>query len=127
VATAKGLARLYASLVSEVDGVRLLSPETIERARTCQLDAGVDRVLGVPVRWGLGFQLAGRGQTSAMLGPGSSGLGPTSFGHGGAGGSIGMADPESGMALAYVGNKMADRTSGSPASHLIEAVAKARA
>ena len=39
-------------------GVRLLSPETCARAAEEQY-AGEDRVLGMPMRWGLGYGLFG--------------------------------------------------------------------
>lgn len=58
VATAEGLARFYASLIGEVDGVRLFTPETVESARAEQ-SAGPDRVLVVNTRFGLGYMLHG--------------------------------------------------------------------
>jgi CubicO group peptidase (beta-lactamase class C family) len=57
----------------------------------------VDRVLGRPSRFGLGFQLS---QPERPLGPNAG-----SFGHFGAGGSVGFADPEAGVAFAYVMNR----------------------
>jgi hypothetical protein len=42
----------------EVDGVRLLSQGTIDLIFREQLD-GVDLVLGVPLRWGIGYGLPG--------------------------------------------------------------------
>jgi CubicO group peptidase (beta-lactamase class C family) len=69
-------------------------------------------VLRRHTRYGLGFALASSHLPS---------IGPGSFGHPGAGGSIGLADPESGVAMAYVMNfhKMGDDPR---AAHLIEAV-----
>jgi CubicO group peptidase (beta-lactamase class C family) len=55
---ARALARVYGALAcgGEVDGVRVLSPESIERARAEQAD-GPDAVLfGLPTRYGLGFR-----------------------------------------------------------------------
>ncbi|WP_033290153.1 EstA family serine hydrolase [Amycolatopsis jejuensis] len=55
---ARGLIRLM-SAVSRggvAGGVRLLRPETVERIFDVHAD-GVDLVLGVPLRWGLGFGL----------------------------------------------------------------------
>ena len=100
VTTARSLAKMYASLIGEVDGVRLFTPETLEAARSCQAE-GEDRVLHRLTRYGLGFSLPS--PSMPLLGPGS-------FGHPGAGGSIGFADPESGVAMAYVMNfhKMAE-------------------
>ena len=71
-----------------VGGVRLLSPAGCDRAREEQF-SGEDRILGMPVRWGLGYGLFG-----------------SSLGWGGWGGSLVMIDPDSRMAVAYVTNQM---------------------
>jgi CubicO group peptidase (beta-lactamase class C family) len=96
-ATARAVARIYSALAAggAVDGVRLLAPETIDLARA-EASAGPDFVLGRPSRFGLGFQLT---QPERPLGPNS-----LSFGHFGAGGSLGFADPEAGLAFAYTMN-----------------------
>jgi CubicO group peptidase (beta-lactamase class C family) len=100
VTSARSLAKLYASLIGEVDGVRLFTQETLDAARTCLTD-GEDRVLRRHTRYGLGFALASSHMPS---------ISPGTFGHPGAGGSVGLADPETGVAMAYVMNahKMAD-------------------
>ena len=80
-----------------VRGVRLLSQAGSDRAREEQF-SGADRVLGMPVRYGLGYGLFG-----------------TTFGWGGWGGSVVMIDPGGRMAVAYVTNQMrepADDTRG---------------
>jgi CubicO group peptidase (beta-lactamase class C family) len=97
VTNGRSLARMYAGLIGEVDGVRLLSRAQLDRAREC-LVAGTDAVLGVPVARGLGFMV--HSEASPICGPGS-------FGHAGAGGSFGMAHPERGLAVGYVMNRMA--------------------
>ncbi|MFF9134163.1 serine hydrolase domain-containing protein [Streptomyces sp. NPDC014806] len=95
VATADGLARIYAALIGEVDGGRrLFTPDTLELARGEQ-SAGPDRVLVVNTRFGLGPML--HGSASPLLADGS-------FGHPGRGGSLGFADPASGIAFGYVTN-----------------------
>ncbi|MFJ4889045.1 serine hydrolase domain-containing protein [Streptomyces sp. NPDC088788] len=94
IATADGLARFYAALIGEVDGVRLFTPETAAQARA-QHSAGPDRVLVVNTRFGLGYMLHG---------PASPLLSPDSFGHPGRGGALGFADPEAGIAFGYVTN-----------------------
>jgi CubicO group peptidase (beta-lactamase class C family) len=91
-ATARGIARVYAGLV---DG-RLLGAELLAEA-TAEASTGVDRVLGRPSRFGLGFQLT---QPERPLGPN-----PRSFGHFGAGGSVGFADLDAGVAFGYVMNR----------------------
>ncbi|MFI9831694.1 serine hydrolase domain-containing protein [Streptomyces sp. NPDC051913] len=113
IATADGLARFYAATIGAVDGVRLLSPATVERARA-EESAGPDRVLVVNTRFGLGYML--HGSAAPFLGPGS-------FGHPGRGGSLGFADPESGIAFGYVTNGLRKTVTADPrAQALVRAV-----
>jgi CubicO group peptidase (beta-lactamase class C family) len=103
IGNATSLARMYAATIGEVDGVRLLKPETMERARKWQtegLKAPGDFAKlpnPDPQRLGLGYELNRRAEP--MLGDGS-------FGHAGAGGRMGFAHPESGVAVGYVCNNM---------------------
>ena len=103
IADARALARVYAALIGHVDGFRLISPEAMHRARTCQTEGlGPPGELAKLARgevqhFGLGFELPSA--VKPMLGPGS-------FGHAGAGGRLGFAHPESGIAAAYVCNSM---------------------
>ncbi|MEV0206847.1 serine hydrolase domain-containing protein [Streptomyces sp. NPDC050788] len=95
IATAEALARFYGSLIGEVDGGRrLFTPETAGLARG-ERSAGPDRVLVIGTRFGLGYML--HGSASPMLSP-------ASFGHPGRGGSLGFADPVSGISFGYVTN-----------------------
>jgi CubicO group peptidase (beta-lactamase class C family) len=96
VMSARALARFYAALAGEVDGVRVLAPETLAAAGVVQAE-GPDRVLMLPSCFGLGFAL------QPMLAPGA---GPCAIGHPGAGGSLGFVDPASGLAFAYVTTRM---------------------
>lgn len=102
IGDARSLARLYASCVSDVDGVRLLSPETAEAA-SAEHAGGVDAVLMLPTRYGAGFWLPT--EVSAMLSP-------RSFGHPGMGGSIGFADPDARVGFGYVMNQMSGAAMG---------------
>jgi len=97
--TARSLARLYGALArgGEVDGYRVLTPESIVRCHSEQA-SGPDEVLFISTRFGLGFMMS---QPGASLGPN-----PRSFGHPGAGGSLGFADPEARIGFGYVMNKM---------------------
>jgi CubicO group peptidase (beta-lactamase class C family) len=103
VADAASLARMYAAIIGEVDGVRLLKPETVETARTLRTGSMVPPgdlgklQFGTPLQYGLGYEFPR--DVTPMLGTGS-------FGHAGAGGRIGFAHPESGTAAAYVANTM---------------------
>ncbi|MFC6023692.1 serine hydrolase domain-containing protein [Plantactinospora solaniradicis] len=94
ICTASSLARFYAGLIGEVDGVRILDATTLAAATREQV-SGIDRVLMVPTRPALGFGLPLPEQ------PWSS---PTAFGFPGLGGSLGYADPASGIAFGYVMN-----------------------
>jgi CubicO group peptidase (beta-lactamase class C family) len=96
VGDARSLARLYASLIGEVNGVRLLKPETVRAAATPQA-RGTDEVLMIETAYGLGFMLPPSLDEHA---------GPDAFGHAGAGGSLAMADPDAGFAFAYVMNQL---------------------
>lgn len=94
VTNAASLARMYAALVSEVDGVRLLDADTLERAITPQV-SGPSTVPLLDIPFALGFM------THSPLSPLLNGR---SFGHYGAGGSLGFADPDRRVAGAYVMN-----------------------
>lgn len=111
--TARALARLYAALLGEVDGIRLLEPATVAAAMTEQC-RGIDEITGYETAFGLGFQLPF--PYRPMAGPGS-------FGHYGLGGSVGFAHPERAFAFGYTVNQMAP---GTPADHrsvpLVDAV-----
>ncbi|WP_432976248.1 serine hydrolase domain-containing protein [Dactylosporangium sp. CA-233914] len=96
VCTARALARFYAALIGSVDGHRILDPATLATA-TAEQAAGADRILQVPTRWALGFGLPT---------PDLPWFTPTLFGHAGHGGSLGFADPASGLAFAYVMNRV---------------------
>jgi CubicO group peptidase (beta-lactamase class C family) len=96
IASARALARMYAACLGEVDGVRLLRPETVVAA-TVPRTSGVDRVIGFRSRFGLGFQLPF--PERPMAGEGS-------FGHYGLGGSVGFANRERGFSFGYVVNQM---------------------
>ena len=97
-ATARAVARIYAALASggSVDGIRILERDTIAEAAR-EVSSGPDRVLTRPSLFGLGFQLT---MPQRPLGPHEA-----AFGHFGAGGSLGFADPEAGLAFAYTPNQ----------------------
>ena len=94
VCTARALARFYAALIGEVDGHRILCPDMLTAATTEQA-AGPDRILRIPVRWSVGFALSTQD---------SPWLPPTMFGFSGLGGSLGFADPATGLTFGYVMN-----------------------
>ncbi|MFE1952239.1 serine hydrolase domain-containing protein [Streptomyces sp. NPDC059524] len=116
IGTARALARMYAALIGEVDGVRLLSPETVVSAAKEQV-AGMDEVLVAPSRFGSGYQLPTEDNPMS---------GPSAFGHNGRGGSLAFADPERGIAFGYVMNHIVSGADDLRAGALIDAVIRSR-
>jgi CubicO group peptidase (beta-lactamase class C family) len=93
--TALALATIMGALA---DGSqRLISTATMEAMRAGQ-GTYHDLVLGFPLEFGLGIAQSGPEQ---HFGPN-----PAAFGHDGFGGSATCADPEAGLAVAYVMNRM---------------------
>ncbi len=87
------------AVAAKLTGYRVLTPAGIQRGYTEQ-SCGTDAVLTISTRFGLGFML------SQPL-PGSSfGPNPRTFGHPGAGGSLGLADPDTKIGFGYVMNQM---------------------
>ncbi|MFJ3925086.1 serine hydrolase domain-containing protein [Streptomyces sp. NPDC090022] len=93
--TARAAARMYAALLGEVDGVRLLSPERVALAAGVAVE-GKDRMLLARHAKGLGYFLA----LPAMAGERSA------FGHHGSGGSIAFADRGRGLAFALTRTRL---------------------
>ncbi|MGY3201883.1 serine hydrolase domain-containing protein [Streptomyces sp. TE5632] len=114
IGTARALARMYAALIGEVDGVRLLTPETLASA-TEEQAGGKDRVMVIPSRFSTGYMLPTNGNLMT---------GPNAFGHTGRGGSLALADPEHGIAFGYVMNHIISGSDDVRAASLTEAVRK---
>ena len=95
--SADGLARLYGALANGgVDGARrLLSSETTHELGRVQVRTA-DAVLGLRMRWRLGYHQAFTAGRPA----------PRAFGHYGYGGSGGWADPDSGLSVGFVTNRI---------------------
>lgn len=93
--TARSLARLYAALAAggELDGVRLLSRETLDSATRIQ-NRGLDRVIPLQMNWRLGYH---RAMTFGVRVP-------RGFGHAGYGGSGAWADPDRELSVALTLN-----------------------
>jgi CubicO group peptidase (beta-lactamase class C family) len=94
VANAFSIAKHYASLIGEVDGVRLLRPETVASAATLRRAADDPIPPGGWAKFGLGYALCGPDSDMGSM-----------FGHGGAAGSEGFADRKSGLAVGFTKNK----------------------
>jgi CubicO group peptidase (beta-lactamase class C family) len=104
IATARALAGLYAALAASapspaIDG---LDREAIRRMSAVESE-GDDRILLLPTRFASGFMKSAdnRPRDSVRMGPNEA-----AFGHVGAGGSLGMADPQAGVAIGYVMNQL---------------------
>src|SRR5919112_6706120 len=81
--SARAMARTYAALLGEVDGVRLISAERLREVSAVAF-SGVDQIMGFPTTWALGYSI-GRPGTEAQETP-------TVFGFGGVGGSFAYCD-----------------------------------
>jgi CubicO group peptidase (beta-lactamase class C family) len=117
--SADGLSRLYVPIANAglaADGSRFLSPETIERLGRVQT-RGVDRVLGIRMRWRLGFHHA-----FALGRPG-----PRALGHYGFGGSGGWGDPATGVSFGFVSSHIGNFTTAIGDLGILRLTAVARA
>jgi CubicO group peptidase (beta-lactamase class C family) len=99
--SAGALAKLYGALANggADAGARLLSPETVHDLGRVHVRTA-DAVLGLRMRWRLGYHHAfGTGREARMA-----------FGHYGYGGSGGWADPDLGLSLGFVTNRIGSIT-----------------
>ena len=115
---ARSVARIQSLVANggELDGLRLLSPETIELIFQEQSN-GVDLVLGLPLRFGIGYALVNetypyinRGKTDGKV-----------CLWGGWGGSSIVVDVDRRMTFAYMMNRMAAGLLGNPTGEALSA------
>ncbi|MBO7147498.1 MAG: beta-lactamase family protein [Lentisphaeria bacterium] len=92
VATAAALAKHYSALITETDGVRFLTDETLKKATTYSRWEGHPAAPGEWSTFGLGYVLKGEGLKEI-------------FGHGGALGSEGLVHLPTRTAIAFTKNK----------------------
>ncbi len=102
IGNAAGLAKFYGMLAQggELNGRRYFQEKTIVQMTTT-LASGTDRVFQIPTAFSAGFMKDPPNAQPRIFGPSRS-----AFGHPGAGGSHAFADPEKGIAFAYVMNQM---------------------
>ncbi|MDA1010702.1 MAG: serine hydrolase [Chloroflexi bacterium] len=101
VGTAESLARFYAMLAGggELNGVRLLRPETVAEATRVHVQTEHDLTSGLPSSFGLGFV------TDGLFAPfDRAGV----FGHSGQQCAIAYAEPDLGIGVAYLTNGLHD-------------------
>jgi CubicO group peptidase (beta-lactamase class C family) len=91
------VARMYAALLGEVDGVRLISPERLREISAVAF-RGVDQIMGFPSTWALGYSIGHLGSYPQDT--------PTVFGMGGVGGSHAYADTATGTTFALTKNRL---------------------
>ena len=96
--TARGIARMYAALLDEVDGVRLVSADRLREISTLATAGYNDEMTAGPSTWALGYSV-GRPGTSAPQED------PTMFGMVGIGGSAAFADTATGVSIAVTKNR----------------------
>jgi CubicO group peptidase (beta-lactamase class C family) len=116
--SARAMARMYAALLGEVDGVRLLTPGRLREATALSM-SGIDQVFLNPSSWALGFSLGRLGSTAHES--------PTVFGVGGYGGSFACGDTGSGMTFAVTKNRLTqDFSAATELSNMVYAAIPAR-
>ncbi|MFI5777478.1 serine hydrolase domain-containing protein [Nocardia sp. NPDC051570] len=108
IGNARSLARMFAATIGEIDGIRLLTPESVRRARQPQT-AGLGRPAPLDVlprgnHFAHGYELT---RPAQLLGDGA-------FGQIGSGGRIAFAHPESGIAVGYTCTNMVGDDTGGP-------------
>ena len=96
VTTARGLAKMYAAIANggRIDGIQFLSQELVA-SLTGKPSLWPDRNIFVPLSFHLGYH-------SVPFPPGFM----PGFGHAGLAGSVGWADPATGLSFAFVHNRL---------------------
>lgn len=112
--TARGLAGFYTGLLQG----QLLDGDMLTQMLT-EHSCGIDLTLQTSTRFGLGCMLEQADQL-----PASYGLGPRSFGHPGAGGTLGCADPEREVSVAFITNSLGASVLMDPRAQKINAMLK---
>ena len=104
ISNARGQVAMYTPLA--VNQNDLISREHVARMSMVSTASARDATLLVPTRFASGFMKSMDNRAYPQGDQMSAIIGETAFGHVGAGGSIGFADPECGMAFSYTMNKM---------------------
>jgi len=114
--TAADLARFYQALLNggQLDGVRVLQPETVAEALrpSNRAEGELDRVLNRPVRWSQGFQLGGAQYPPDRRQPMGALSSRRAFGHNGSNICNASADPDRDLVFVYLTNRLVPRAEG---------------
>ena len=102
ITNGRGLAGMYAPLA--LGGGSLVGADDVRRMRRVSAATNCDATLRLATRFATGFMVSMDNRTKAETD--SAILGDGAFGHVGAGGSIGFADPDVGLAFGYTMNRM---------------------
>lgn len=95
--SAGAIAKMYAALLGNIEGVHLVSPDRLRQATEVAF-SGQDEVFGTRSTWGLGYALGGPADWTNM----------DTFGMAGAGGSWAGADRSTGLVVAVTKNVLSD-------------------
>jgi CubicO group peptidase (beta-lactamase class C family) len=95
VMTARAIARMYAALMADVDGVRLISSDRLARLTAVAI-AGVDEITAYPTSRGMGYDIGFQAPLDS----------PTVFGMAGSGGTAAYADTATGVTIAVAKNRV---------------------
>ena len=97
--TARSIARIYAMLANdgELDGVRILKPETVERLQAEQWEEDADGMMGMHIRMALGVMK--NSPPAISMGPGRQ-----TFGHYGSNGALAFSDRDRNLAFGTTTN-----------------------
>ena len=100
IGTANEVCRFFELLVrgGELDGVRIFDRLTVVRAVLEQSYHEMDRVIRLPIRYGVGFMLGS--ESLSFYGPNT----PKAFGHIGFTNVVAWADPERDLSVAIMNN-----------------------
>ncbi|MFC1412591.1 serine hydrolase domain-containing protein [Streptacidiphilus sp. N1-12] len=109
--TARDLARFYQMLLrgGELDGVRVLRPDSVAEARrlSTAAEGDLDHFLRMRIRWSHGFQLGAAGPDPRAGRPMGQLGSPQAFGHNGSSICLAWADPTRDLVLVHFGNLLA--------------------
>jgi CubicO group peptidase (beta-lactamase class C family) len=97
-ATARAIARMYAALLDEVDGVRLVSPERLARMSVLATAGMDDEMTESPSIWAMGYSVGGPGMFTPAADSRMSGMV-------GIGGTAAYANRDTGVSYAVTKNR----------------------
>jgi CubicO group peptidase (beta-lactamase class C family) len=104
ITNARGLAGLFSPLAN--GGASLVSRDHVWRMSQTSMVTMVDPIIYIPLRWALGYLKSVDNRHRRLGEIASIIIGDRAFATVGAGGSVGFADPDSGLSFGYTMNRM---------------------